>query len=299
MDIIKENETQISVMFNSLVEVVEMECPSIIEKNREQFLYYSGRKRGDQKWFGPTCTTGKQIIENGLLGDKEIYEKYLKPKISLLGEKEEVKDSEQHIKVVKRKKIRGSFGDELDIHKVYQGQIETAWSRTKRIEVSQKFHLVTLLVDYVGSCNENAMDSLWRAAVVVRLANELERAGKSVQVLVSYQVTSSSPSHNKIVSSSVVIKKFNESLNLERLSALCHLGAFRTFGFMGLLCQDYPLNYFFGYPNSLSIESLPLHLKEDKDSGHTKFVIIGRASSLQEAKNELASAYKQMKDFAK
>ena len=297
MEIVKENETKISIMLDSLVELLDMECPSSNQSNKNRFNKFKNQIRSNG-WYGPTCDSAKEIIDNALLGDKYLYEKYLIPKIKLLGDSQDVKDSEQSIQIVKRKRTRGSQGDELDIHRVYQGQLDKAWSKSIRVEVAQKFHLVTLLIDYGGNSSESATNSLWRTAVVVRLAEELERAGKSVQIIASFACTGSSISHNKMLSSSLMIKKYNEKLSMERLAAMSHIGSFRVFGFLGIVCQEEQATSDLGYDSGVSIENMPIHLQEEIDGGHMKVVIIGRASDIHSAKQKLADAYKQMDYFA-
>jgi len=297
MDIIKENEKMVSVQYDSILDIINGECPSKNEYNKRRFKEYKNH-RSNHKWFGPTCTTAPEIIEKALLGDHKLYEKYLKPKMSMLGDQKDVADSEQTIQVVKRKRIRCDQGDELDIHKVYQGQMDKAWSKTERIEVAQKFHLVTLMINYGGNCDIKAEDSLWRAAVAVRLATELEAAGKSVQILVGTVSNATSNSHNKLFTESVVIKRFNQKLSMERLAALSHIGAFRVFGFLGIVSQPSEAVGSLGYSSNFSENTMPIHLQEEVDAGHTKFIHIGQALTLHSAKNELARCYAQMQEFA-
>jgi len=296
MQSLKENGQMISFHSDSIIEIIEGKCNSKSTENKRRYLEYMEGERGNT-WHGPTCKSAKEIIQKCLLGDHDLYEKYLKPKIKELNVKGEHSTSEQIIKKVKRKRRLGDQGNEIDIHKVYQGQIDKAWSSMERIEVSNKIHLVTLMIDYSGNSGIDATDSLWRAAVVVKIYEELELAGKSVQIVVGSATYSSSSSHSKIFTESIFIKKYNQSLSLERLAAVSHVGCFRILGFLGILSQNDEARDSLGRSVCISDKNMPVHFKEEIALGHTKFVHIGQANSKAQAINEINNCYKQMKDF--
>lgn len=298
---IKENNSQISVHFESLLELMDY-VP--FEINSRRFLEYMGRQSydtygGNKNWYGATNHNAKDTLNHALIGDEVLYNS-LKNKIGLLDREvgTYTKDYQQQIQMSRRKKFKSDFGDEMDIHKVYQGQCNIAWTKTKRVEVNQVKHLVTILVDYVGNCDESVDDTLWRAAVAVKLVDDLTKAGKSVKLVCGSVSSNSMVGISKLLSTSVVIKKFNERLSLSRLSAMTHLGFFRSAGFAMLCAQNNKMTVGLGHACDLSYSNMPIHLKEEVDAGHVKFINIGRISSLRQATKGLENAYKQMKSFS-
>ena len=302
MSNIKENDQQVSVYFDSLLELMDYAPPSA---NSARFAAYVGKDRTHEEfyghgrdWYGSTNRTSEDVLNHALLGDEELYEN-LKSKIEQLNEAvgRYTTDYTQHIRKVQRKKFRTDFGDEVDIHKVYQGQCDKAWTQTKRIEVDQTHHLVTILVDYCGHCGEKVEDTLWRAAVATKLVDDLVSAGKSVKLMCGSVARQAMNGSSKLLCTSIVIKNYNEGMSLARVAAMTHLGFFRSAGFAMLAAQHRKCAYNLGYPQDLKEANMPIHLKEDVEAGHTKYVPVGRISSLGQAINGLKQAYEIMRSF--
>lgn len=266
-------------------------------KWRQNKSHPGGRFRD---WFGPSATNSKQVLNLALLGDDALGEMVREMWSELddaTGKRQT--DYRQRIQQVKRRKLRSDFGDELDIHKVYQGHLDTAWTRTERIEIDVEHSLITLFIDIGGNCNIKCTDTLWRAAVATRLVSELEAAGKSVKVVVGGAVSGLFRRKRHINTTvSVVVKEFNQPLSVERLAAMTHIGFFRSFGFVALERFDVDdTTSHLGHSIPIS-DSIPVQLQEEIDEGHTRFVHIEGANSLHAAKRELESAYKQMERYA-
>jgi hypothetical protein len=288
----------ISVHFPSVVELLEYENEFTINHDIWNDHFKRGRRRDG--WYGPTTQTSEEVTRGALLGDKVLFEKHLDKMISELRKATGQFDANytQKIQKVKRRVKFNGYGDELDIHKVYQGQLDKAWRRTERVEVEQSTKLVTLFIQIAGIAKEDATKSLWRAATAVLLYEQLIAAGKSVKVVVggtSNDVTKKG--HAMTVS--VTVKEYNEKLSLQRLAAMCHLGFYRTFGFGAKACQPYKLEYSLGYSQDMTAATMPLQFQEDIHKGHAKFVMLDRCLNLDGAKTSLANAYKQMKEFSK
>ncbi len=294
---IKENNEMVSVQYDSILDVINTPCSSGSRINQGLYnSFYNDRDRTG--WYGK-YNSSAEIRNAALLGDKELYELSLKGKIKSLSSNGSVSSSEQNIKSIKRKIVYSSTGDELDIHKIYQGQSDTAWRKTKRIEVAKKFHLVTLLIDYVGIARENANDSLWRSAVAVKIYEELLLAGKSVRIVVGSVSENAMIGDSRFISTCISIKRYNEPLSVERLAVMSNLGFYRFAGFIAKTMQNINLSSGLGTSVSLAENNLPIQLKEEQELGHTKFVRIGRASNQGSANNELLNCYKQMEEFNK
>lgn len=297
MDIISEDEKMVSVHFNSLIELIEFEPPKKNKEKYNEMLYTRKRK---ETWLGRGNHIAKQVLDKALVGDPYLYgllESYLAELDELTGY--HTKAYEQTIVAVKRRKFHGNYGDELDIHKIYQGRLDTAWARTERIEVSRKLHLVTLFIDLGGSLGQSASDSIWRAAVAVRLLSELERSGKSVRLvtgILAVNAIKGKESH-KYLTSTITVKEYNQNISLERLAAMTHLGFMRCFCFAGFYAQKHSLYSSLGQPKDVN-QNMPIQLQAEVDAGHAKYVYLGRAMCSRTALKCLEKAYEQMEEFS-
>jgi len=293
--IVQENDKMVSVHFDSILDVLDYTPP---QKHKKLFEQCVKTEKKSPRWFGLGNYVAHQVIDKALLGDKDLYnilERYISRLDDITGYR--TKEYKHTIDQVKRVKLKSSFGDELDIHKVYQGQCDTAWSRTKRIEVASKLHLVTLLIDLGGNSNQNAEDSIWRAAVAVRLMEELESAGKSVRIVSGVLAHRAFSNIGKSLTASITIKEYNQALSLERLAAMTHLGFMRTFCFGCFYSQKHNLRASLGTAGILNSEK-PIQLQEEIDKGHTKYVYLSRAMDVNTAKDSLKNAYRQMEEFS-
>jgi len=289
-----ERKGMISVFFESILDLIDY----MPKRNANYFKNQIGTSKIRSGKLGPTNSCGKDVLNHSLLGDETLYNNYLKNKVIELDKATGyyTTDYKQTIKVVKRKVKYTDFGDEIDIHKVYRGESGIAWRKTERVEVDIKHHLVTILVDIGGSWDEEVKDTLWRASIVVKLVRDLEQAGKSVKVIIG-NVTRQVTISGKDVSTSMIVKQYNVSLPLERLAAMCNLGFRRSLGFAMTYCVEERLHSGLGQPTHITHNLMPWQLKDEEDAGHTKFVIVGRASSKRSAISELKNCYKQMKEF--
>ncbi len=294
-----ENEKMVSIHFDSILEVMEAE-ESENSNNKRRFRRLMAGRAGKGDWYGPTNHDSKDVINHALLGDAALYENHVKDMLSQLEDLEGYRtiDYEQSIKEVKRRKIRSHFGDEIDIHKVYQGDLERAWSSTERVEVDRKHHLVTLLIDLVENSTQAVRPTLWKAAVAVFLQREIEKAGKSVRILVGSTSEGSLAGMHKTVTTSIVVKEYNQTLNFERLAAMTHLGFYRTFGFAAKVSQKHEIVDTYGRAAAMDPSNISIPLQEEIDAGHTKLVLIGGPKSLHAASLAIKNAYKQMESFA-
>ena len=149
---------------------------------------------------------------------------------------------------VKRRKIRDRFGDELDIHAVYAGNLDRAWTRTTRYPISS-IREVTLYVD-AGAPGHVSSDRLfWRGAAAVIACDALEGAGYSVKVVVYRRSSeayhaSGKPSRLLIT---VAVKDSGQPLNKSLLvSATALSGFYRKYLFLAQLTEDTLADEMFG-----------------------------------------------------
>jgi hypothetical protein len=293
--VVRENSKLISVHFESAIDLLEHDERGM---NSIEFKSYTHRtKTGrDYKWFGNSNKNAGDVIDHALVGDKDLYESLINKVRDLRSmEGMDKVDYVQRIKSVRRKLVHGNFGDELDIHKVYAGKIETAWSSRVREEFDKEHHLVTLFIDIAGNAKVNCEDSLWRAVVAMKVFEDLERAGKSVRIIAGGSSFGVWQKDNRNCAVSIVIKEYNQSLSLERLAAMSHVGFYRVFGFAAKCAQDIrrPM-YNLGMSMDSTVSNVSINLQEDIAKGHTKLVFIGRSLSRYDAHRDLDAVYKQL-----
>ena len=249
--IIKENENIISIHFDSIIDFMEHQGSG---KNKEMFDEDTRRSRSERPdWIGSTNKNVGDVIDHALSGDQKLYSS-LEKKVKTLEALDGLNnvDHIQKVKAVRRVLKYSNQGDEIDIHKVYSGKLETAWS--KRVRVVQDFvhPLVTLHIDIGGASS----------------------------------VTSAQ---------SITVKEYNESLSVERLAAMTHIGFYRVFGFAAKAAQDIRrLKSNYGYSAKTGDHNVAINLQEELAEGHSKFIYIGRSVSASDAQKDLKKVYQQL-----
>lgn len=168
----------------------------------------------------------------------------------------------------KRKRVRGEFGDELDIHQVMSGRIDKAWSRRERKKrVSQKN--INFIVDIAAPWDVTADALFWRGAAMLKLADILERAGYSVGI---HAAIGASDLSNKLGTAQFVpIKRNGIPLDIQSIcSTIALSGYFRAAMFRGL-CASCDINnenirHYFGSPCHKYIHKAKKHFSFLRDA---------------------------------
>ena len=134
-------------------------------------------------------------------------------------------------KVMRRKRSRGREGDEIDIHSVYSGNLDRAWSQMKRApRVGKK--KVTLLVQVGANSGTNASDMFWGPAAALALSEELTKARYAVEIIAVQPADGVFPNlGGRGYVGLIRIKNFNEPININSLSIMTLGGFHRYFGF--------------------------------------------------------------------
>lgn len=136
---------------------------------------------------------------------------------------------------VMRQRVRRDQGDELDIHRVWRGQLDTAWSKTIRAQRLAPRPLV-ILGGFGHSAVVKASDLHWSGLALAALVDLAESAGFSCDVVHSNFFTpgggrfggGGNPRH--LQENRVISKRAGEPLRLSLLASLAHSAAFRLFG---------------------------------------------------------------------
>lgn len=132
---------------------------------------------------------------------------------------------------VKRRLSRADQGDDLDIHSVYRGDLDHAWSKRTRQQ-----HRARRIVRLVAQTNllgvVKVEDLFWRGAAVARLADLLTNAGYVVEIvgaMASIEVGLANPCDWLVT---IALKDAQSPLDLPGLAGvICNAGFHRTWGF--------------------------------------------------------------------
>lgn len=132
-------------------------------------------------------------------------------------------------KSVRRRRTRGDFGNELDIHRVYSGQLDRAWDKTVRDKTKTGTRQITIACSVANNVSVDAGAFFWRGAAALKLADSLEDAGYRVQII-AYEGCRGLDEYREddYYFSAIRLKPFESMLDKTALAAsLCLAGFFR------------------------------------------------------------------------
>ena len=160
---------------------------------------------------------------------------------------------------VKRRRVRAASGDNLDMFRVYRGDLDSAWERCERKHKIGN-RMVNLVVSVSGSAYVKADQLFYAGACAIRIVEELELAGYSVAVYGAICVGYPS---GTVTSGTYVykVKEHNEAIDLNTLAVdLCRAGCFRYFGFQAVevICDVFgsKVSSSYGRASELNYEQL-------------------------------------------
>jgi hypothetical protein len=117
-----------------------------------------------------------------------------------------------------------SQGDDIDMQKVWNGDLDTAWRGTHR-DYRSGPQRVRLLVDAIESGGEDSKTMRWRGVAALKLADALTEAGYSVQIESVINCKDSSDDQKRFVMRCIV-KDYTQPVDLLTLAATSALPAF-------------------------------------------------------------------------
>lgn len=127
-------------------------------------------------------------------------------------------------KAIRRVQRWLNSGDELDMQKVWNGDIDTAWRGTQR-DFRSGPQRVRLLIDCIESGGEDEKVMRWRGVAALKLADMLTEAGYSVQVESVMSTKDWLKGEHKFVCR-VVVKDYTQPADLQTLAATTAMPAF-------------------------------------------------------------------------
>lgn len=132
---------------------------------------------------------------------------------------------------IKRRTMRADQGDELDVHSVYRGDLNRAWSRRTRSPMRARL-TIRLVARIDASFTASAESLFWRGAAVLKLTDMLEAAGYRVEIIGGQYFSRVDSSTDHAMLTSFTLKDAGAPLDVEQVAGvLCNAGFFRTFGF--------------------------------------------------------------------
>ena len=139
---------------------------------------------------------------------------------------------------LRRRRVRADFGNELDIHSVYAGQLATAWGAMRR-QLRQAVREVALVAPIGVKCSVSPEQLFWRGAALLRAADLLHEAGYAVAIIGAYVSHDIDEQLKWDMIHTVQIKTVDQPLNPSVLAAtVCLAGFVRVCGFRALSSDE-------------------------------------------------------------
>lgn len=132
---------------------------------------------------------------------------------------------------VRRRMVRADQGDELDIHSVYRGDLDHAWTSRKRKHTRTKL-TVRIVAQTNLLADMSANELFWRGAAVVKLSDALTEAGYNVEIIGALASRKVDRNENIDFLCTFPLKEASMPLDTEQLAGvICNAGFHRLFGF--------------------------------------------------------------------
>lgn len=181
----------------------------------------SGMLKTNRDWYG--AATGEEAADRAIQGWPEGAERVRQ----LLADVEVPEPVN-----IRRKLRRGDQGDELDIHAVYRGALDRAWTRRQRTHHRSRM-TVRLALQLGGSKMMSQEEMFWRGAAVAKLTEALEDAGYGVELMCAESTQQGWRGDE--LHQLFCLKDAGTPLNLEQVAGVvCNAGFFRTWCFRGM-----------------------------------------------------------------
>lgn len=188
----------------------------------------------------------------------------------------------------KRKRHRDDHGDTLDMGRVWNGQLDTAWERPVHVErqqVNQK--RVTLAFDISSNCTISNGQAMWRTALCMLLVDGMARAGRTMEVWITTSGANVFRRGPRKLWQGWCVKKTSDPLVPDRMAAMLSVGYFRSVGFIGFHAGEWEPSGGYGYTINYG---LPKTLR-DRQANDETVLRIGECYSKKQAIEEYTRAF--------
>ena len=178
--------------------------------------FHQGKRLGEKGWLGLSFDDASEVFETGKWAEGAERLKRLTSQVKA-----------QEAMSVRRRRTRGDFGNEVDMQRVYSGQLDRAWSRTKRDSIKTGRKNITLICSVGNTYKVPAEEFLWRGAAACALTDALEKAGYRVQIVAYSAVLDlDRASKNESSCCTIRLKPYETRSDMNALAACLCLAAF-------------------------------------------------------------------------
>lgn len=122
---------------------------------------------------------------------------------------------------IRRRMTRGDHGDELDIQRVWQGDLDNAWTRAQR-QVAMSPSRILIQSSIGCNANDDNARVAWRGVAAIALCDALTAAGYTVCLRAVYRgcLPSKSGTREGLVNYDVAIKNAADPLDVHKAACL-------------------------------------------------------------------------------
>lgn len=141
---------------------------------------------------------------------------------------------------IRRKRTMGRAGYAVNIHKVYRGQLATAWRRVEREHLPDASGVITLVLCTDFTANAIEAGAHYTTAATLALARKIEETGRRCEIWASILTHEAHRMRKHILPGHptrfheldhIVVKRAHEELAAPGLAALCSLSFLRNLFF--------------------------------------------------------------------
>lgn len=182
---------------------------------------------------------------------------------------------------IRRKQRWGDDGEEIDVQRVYSGQLETAWRGPQRVNI--RAPRVISLCSFIGGAVDYSPEALfWVGATAAALTDRFENAGYRVDLT---GVTLTAHACGQVLNV-VPIKEANDPFSLDvTATALCHSAVWRGYGITMIASAPFRVDGGFG-----SVIESEYSLRRELEKGAEIGVVAAAPDAVVPATYDRASA---------
>lgn len=151
----------------------------------------------------------------------------------------------------RRVKAWNGTGDEVEMQRVWSGDLSRAWRRMARADGGRMRNpsSATLLVDVGGHCGRKAEELFWTGACAVAIVKAMRASGRPCKVVAYHLGEKVDKDREYGLLFELTVQEMGRSLSMEKLAAtLCLAGFFRVHGFHAICSQPKPAGDGLGCP---------------------------------------------------
>lgn len=169
---------------------------------------------------------------------------------------DEIRDAVPQAEKPRRRPRWSDQGDEVSMHRVYNGMLDRAWRSTRKVQAEGP-KVISIDVDVGHNAHVSAESLFWSGACAVAITDVLEDMGYRVELF----ATAVTWEQNRACITRLVVKRADEPLNINSVAALAaHVATFR-YHILKAWCRA-PWGIGYGYGNSTEITECLAHAVE-------------------------------------